>query len=186
VPHNVATSFVPQASLIVERVRVPLSSARFSSQISQPKQKKQEEIMRNLRVLTIALCAVLLCGTLVPGARASESDKKTIATFSGAVEIPGQVLQPGIYVFKLLDSSSNRNIVQVWNEDEDQLLATILAISDERPQASDKSVFSLEQFSTDSTPALRSWFYPGEKTGRRFVYPQYPTTEQSGNSSSVR
>jgi hypothetical protein len=142
--------------------------------------------MRNLKVLTIALCAVLLCGTLVPGATASESDKKTIVTFSNAVEIPGQVLQPGTYVFKLLDSSSNRNIVQVWNEEEDQLLATILAISDERPQASDKSVFSLEQFSTDSTPALRSWFYPGETTGRRFVYPQYPTTEQSGNTRSVR
>ena len=142
--------------------------------------------MRILKISPIALFAVLLCGTLVPRATASESDKKTIVTFSNAVEIPGQVLQPGTYIFKLLDSSSNRNIVQVWNEDEDQLLATILAISDERPQPSDKSVFNLEQFSTDSTPALRSWFYPGEKTGRGFVYPQYPTTEQSGNTSSVR
>jgi len=142
--------------------------------------------MRILKIFTIALFAVLLCGTLVPGARASEWDKKTIVTFSDAVEIPGQVLQPGTYVFKLLDSSSNRNIVQVWSEDEDQLLATILAISDERPLASDKSVFNLEQFSTDSAPALRSWFYPGEKSGRRFVYPQYPTTEQSGNTGSVR
>jgi len=47
-------------------------------------------------------------------------------------------------------------LVQVWSEDEDQLLATVLAISDERPLASDKTVFNLEQFSTDSTPALRS------------------------------
>jgi hypothetical protein len=142
--------------------------------------------MRNLKIFPIAMCAVLLCGMLVSGARASEWDKRTIVTFSDAVEIPGQVLQPGTYVFKLLDSSSNRNVVQVWNMDEDQLLATILAISDERPQASDKSVFSLEQFSTDSTPALRSWFYPGETSGRRFVYPQYPTTEQSSNTSPVR
>jgi hypothetical protein len=142
--------------------------------------------MRNLKIFPIALFAVLLCGTLVPGARASEWDKKTIVTFSDAVEIPGQVLQAGTYVFKLLDSASNRNIVQVWNEEEDQLLATILAISDERPLASNKGVFNLEQFSTDSTPALRSWFYPGETTGRRFVYPQYLTTEQSGNTSSVR
>ena len=142
--------------------------------------------MRNLKIFPIAMCAVLLCGMLVSGARASEWDKRTIVTFSDAVEIPGQVLQPGTYVFKLLDSSSNRNVVQVWNVDEDQLLATILAISDERPQASDKSVFSLEQFSTDSTPALRSWFYPGETSGRRFVYPQYPTNEQSSNTSPVR
>lgn len=142
--------------------------------------------MRNFKIFSVALCAMLLFGTLVSGARASEWDKKTIVTFSDAVEIPGQVLQPGTYVFKLLDSSSNRNIVQVWNADEDQLLATMLAISDERPMASDKTVFNLEQFSTDSTPALRSWFYPGETSGRRFVYPQYPTTEQSGHISSVR
>jgi len=142
--------------------------------------------MRNLKIFPIALFAVLLCGTLVRGARASEWDKKTIVSFRDAVEIPGQVLQPGTYVFKLLDSASNRNIVQVWNEEEDQLLATMLAISDERPLASNAGVFNLEQFSTDSTPALRSWFYPGETTGRRFVYPQYPTTEQSGNTSSVR
>jgi hypothetical protein len=142
--------------------------------------------MRNLKIFPIALFAVLLCGTLVRGARASEWDKKTIVSFRDAVEIPGQVLQPGTYVFKLLDSACNRNIVQVWNEEEDQLLATMLAISDERPLASNKGVFNLEQFSTDSTPALRSWFYPGETTGRRFVYPQYPTTEQSGNTSSVR
>ena len=142
--------------------------------------------MRSLKIFPVALFAVLLCGTLVPGARATEWDKKTIVTFSNTVEIPGQVLQPGTYVFKLLDSSVDRNIVQVWNQDEDQLVATVLAISDERPVASDKGVFNLEQFSTDSAPAVRSWFYAGEKSGRRFVYPQYPTTEQSGNTGSVR
>jgi hypothetical protein len=142
--------------------------------------------MRNLKIIPIALFAVLLCGMLVPGARASEWDKKTIVAFNDAVEIPGQVLRPGTYVFKLLDSASNRNIVQVWNEDEDQVFATIITISEEQPQASDKSVFNLEQFSTDSAPALRSWFYPGEKSGRRFVYFQYPTTEQSSNTSPVR
>src|SRR5438105_383498 len=103
--------------------------------------------MRNLKIIPIALFAVLLCGMLVPGARASEWDKKTIVAFSDAVEIPGQVLQPGTYVFELLDSSSNRNIVQVWSEDEDQLFATIITISEEQPQASDKSVFNLGQFS---------------------------------------
>jgi hypothetical protein len=133
--------------------------------------------MRNLRVFPIALCAVLLCATLIPGATASQWDKKTIVTFSDAVEIPGQVLEPGTYVFKLLDSPSNRNIVQVWTEGEDHLIATILAVPDDQPQANDKSVFNLEQFSGDSTVALRSWFYAGEKSGQRFVYPNYPTTE---------
>ena len=53
---------------------------------------------------------------LIPSARADEWNKKTIVTFSGPVEIPGQVLQPGSYVFKLADSQSDRNIVQVFNK----------------------------------------------------------------------
>ena len=142
--------------------------------------------MRNLKIFSIALCAVFLCATLVPGARASEWDKKTIVTFNEAVEIPGQVLEPGTYVFKLLDSSSNRNIVQVWNGDEDRLLATILTIADEQPQANDKSVFYLDPTNGDPALTLRAWFYAGEKSGQEFVYPSYPTNEAARTTSSVR
>jgi hypothetical protein len=139
-----------------------------------------------IKILPIALFAVLLCGTLIPGARASEWDKRTIVTFSDAVEIPGQVLAPGTYVFKLLDSPSTRNIVQVWNGVEDHLLAMIQTISDYKPQADDKSVFYLEPLSGDSTLALQSWFYPGETSGRRFVYPQYPTTDTATRVDTAR
>ena len=142
--------------------------------------------MRNLKVFPIALCAVFLCATLVPGARASQWDKKTIVTFSDAVEIPGQVLEPGSYVFKLLDSSSNRNIVQVWSEGDDHLLATILTIADEQPQANDKSVFYLDQTSGGPGLALRAWFYAGERSGQQFVYPSYPTNEAARNTNSAR
>ncbi len=142
--------------------------------------------MRNFKVFPIALCAVFLCATLVPGASASQWDKKTIVTFSDAVEIPGQVLEPGTYVFKLLNSSSNRSIVQVWNEDENRLLATILTIADEQPQANDKSVFYLDQTSGDPALALRAWFYAREKSGQQFVYPSYPTGEVARSTNSGR
>ena len=142
--------------------------------------------MKNLKVLPITMFALLLCATLVPGVRASESDKRTIVTFSDSVEIPGQVLEPGTYVFKLLDSPSNRNIAQVWNGDEDQLLATIQTISDYKPHVDDKSIFYLGPLSSDSTLALQSWFYPGEASGRRFVYPRYPTNDQATHPNTGR
>ena len=142
--------------------------------------------MKNLKVLPITMFALLLCATLVPGVRASESDKRTIVTFSDSVEIPGQVLEPGTYVFKLLDSPSNRNIVQVWNGDEDQLLATIQTISDYKPHVDDKSIFYLGPLSSDSTLALQAWFYPGETSGRRFVYRQYPTNDQATRPNRAR
>ena len=40
-------------------------------------------------------------------------------SFNQPVGIPGMVLDPGTYVFKLLDTGS-RNIVQVLNSDQDQ------------------------------------------------------------------
>jgi len=155
-------------------------------QLNLPGHIKQEEVMKNLKVLPITMFALLLCATLVPGVRASESDKRTIVTFSDSVEIPGQVLEPGTYVFKLLDSPSNRNIVQVWNGDEDQLLATIQTISDYKPHVDDKSIFYLGPLSSDSTLALQSWFYPGETSGRRFVYRQYPTNDQATRPNRAR
>jgi hypothetical protein len=71
-----------------------------------------------MRAVQLFLCAVLLCATLGPGVSADSWDKKTIVTFSDSVEIPGQVLPAGTYVFKLANSISDRHIVQIWTGDE--------------------------------------------------------------------
>jgi len=104
------------------------------------------------------------------GERADGWDKKTIVTFPDSVEIPGQVLPAGTYVFKSANSNSNRHIVQIWNEDEDQLLATVLTISDYRSEPADDTLSEFEERPSDSPMALHSWFYPGETTGRQFIY----------------
>ena len=84
--------------------------------------------MRLVRAIQFSICAAVLCAVFLTAARADTWDKKTIVTFGDSVEIPGQVLPPGTYVFKLADSASDCHIVQIWNEDQTQLLATILAI----------------------------------------------------------
>ena len=48
--------------------------------------------------------------------RADTWDKKTIVSFSQPVEVPGAILQPGKYVMKLVDSQSDRHVVQFTNE----------------------------------------------------------------------
>src|SRR6476660_8176704 len=85
----------------------------------------------------IGVVFVMLSGV----ASAQSWNKKTVVTFSAPVEIPGvgaQVLPAGTYVFKLLDSQSDRHIVQVFNEDESHIYATILAIPNWRLQPTDK------------------------------------------------
>jgi hypothetical protein len=129
--------------------------------------------MRMLRAVQLSLCAVLLCATLGPGVRADSWNKKTIVTFSDSVEIPGQVLPAGTYMFKLAESPSNRHIVQIWTGDESQILATIMAIPNYRPDPPDQTIFAFDERPGNSPMALHSWFYPGDNTGQEFVYPQY-------------
>jgi hypothetical protein len=141
--------------------------------------------MKTLRGATIALCAVLvtiilLGATLAPGARADQWNKKTIVTFNDAVEIPGQVLPAGTYVFKLAESLSNRHIVQIWTGDESQILATIMTIPNERLETPDDSLFEFDERPGDSPQALKVWFYPGSSVGEEFIYSRY--SYPGGNS----
>lgn len=124
-----------------------------------------------MKTLLIALCAVV--GTLwSTAARADEWNKKTVVTFNNPVEIPGMVLPPGTYVFKLADTMADRNIVQIFNKHENHIYATIIAIPDYRLQPTGKTVITFEERAAGSPEAVRAWFYPGDLYGEEFVYPQ--------------
>src|SRR2546427_495135 len=109
----------------------------------------------------IVLAGIGLVSGLVPRATADEWDQKTIFTFSGPVEIPGQVLQAGTYVFKLADSQSDRNIVQVFSEDEKHLYGTFLAIPDERLRPAGRPIITFDERTNGTPEAVKAWFYPG-------------------------
>jgi hypothetical protein len=126
--------------------------------------------MRIITALGLCLCGVMLCALLSPSTKADEWNKETIATFSAPVEIPGRVLSAGTYVFKLLDSPGDRNIVEIWNGDKSQLVAIILTIPDYRVEPTDTPTFQLKEQAGDAPMALHSWFYPGDNMGQEFVY----------------
>jgi len=107
-----------------------------------------------------------------PRAKADEWDQKTTFTFSGPVEIPGRVLPAGTYVFKLADSQSDRNIVEVFNKDENHLYGIFLTIPDYRLKPAGKPIITFEERAAHAPEAVRAWFYPGENYGHDFVYPK--------------
>ena len=113
-----------------------------------------------------------------PIARADAWDKRTTITFSGPVEIPGvhlkgyAILPAGTYIFKVLDSGSDRHIVQISSKDEKTVYATILAIPNLRLKATDKTVMTFRERPAGEPEALRAWFYPGKEWGEEFVYPK--------------
>jgi hypothetical protein len=124
-------------------------------------------------VVVFLALAVLFIG--VSTASAQFPSKKTTVSFSAPFEIPGvnaQVLPAGSYVFRLLDSLSDRHIVQVFSKDEKHIYATILAIPNYRLKATDKTVMTFAERAAGQPQAIRAWFYPGDNWGQEFVYPK--------------
>jgi hypothetical protein len=110
-----------------------------------------------------------------PRGKADEWNKKTTVTLSAPFEIPGvgaQTLPAGTYVFKLMDSQSDRHIVQIFNERGDHVYATILAIPNYRLKSTDKTVITFRERAAGDPEAIRAWFYPGNNWGQEFVYPK--------------
>ena len=129
--------------------------------------------MKLLKTLGAVLCIAMFCLLVVPTAMADDYNRKTVVTFSGPVEVPGvgaQTLPAGTYVFKILDSQSDRHIVQIFNQDETHLYTTILAIPNYRLKSTSKTVITFRERPAGQPEALRAWFYPGHEWGEEFVY----------------
>lgn len=132
------------------------------------------------RILLIVFAVALLFTMFSNTASAQPWNKKTTVTFSAPVEIPGvgaQVLPAGTYMFKLLDSLSDRHIVQVFSEDGSHLYATILAIPNYRLKPTDKTVMTFSERAAGNPQAVRAWFYPGDNWGQEFAYPKTKAAE---------
>jgi hypothetical protein len=117
--------------------------------------------------------SMALMAAMVTPMMADEFNKETKLEFSGPVEVPGKVLTPGKYVFKIADSESDRDIVQIFSEDangEQKLVTTTIAIPDYREETPEKTIIQFEERPSGSPEAIHSWFYPGDNTGWQFVY----------------
>jgi hypothetical protein len=126
---------------------------------------------RAIAIATATVLTLLVALTLNVGAQQPDTRDRTIMTFSSAVELPGMRLEPGTYVFKMADSAS-RNVIQVFDKDEKNILGQWLFVSAERPEVSGDTVVTFRETSAASTPAVQFWNYPGEKIGKEFIYPK--------------
>ena len=112
-------------------------------------------------------------------ANADQWDKRTIITVNEPIEVPGAVLPAGTYILKLVDSPSDRHIVQVMNEREDHVFATVLAIPNYRLEPRGKTVLTFYEVPAGQPQPVRAWFYPGDNYGQEFVYGKERFTQLS-------
>jgi len=141
---------------------------------------------KNFKAFAAASCLGVATLAVSQLAMADQWNKKTILTVNEPIQVPGKVLQPGKYVMRLLDSPSNRHIVQIFNEREDQLQTTVLAIPNYRLQPTGNTEFQWWEVPAGQPRAMRAWFYPGDNFGQEFAYPKTAAVQiATANNSSV-
>jgi hypothetical protein len=127
--------------------------------------------MKHFGFTKLAFGVVLLLAALPQRTLQADSwDRKTVVSFSDTVHVPGTTLPAGKYVFKLWDSPSNRYVVQIFNERQNHVFATLLTIPEYRMNPPDKTVISFYEAPAGQPQPVKAWFYPGDNNGREFIY----------------
>jgi len=117
-------------------------------------------------LIAFAIASVLF---LEVAAHADEANQSIKLTFSHAIEIPGQVLPAGTYLFKLADPN-DLNLVHIFNPEGTRLYATLQTITTERSKPTGDTVVVLAEQPEGRPETLVKWFYPGNTSGHELVY----------------
>jgi hypothetical protein len=129
--------------------------------------------LRSFYIGALAVTGLGLLGTsFVPKAHADAWDKMTIVTINEPIIAGNTVLDPGTYVWKLMDSPADRHVVQIFDKDQRHLKETILAIPNYRLQPTGNTQFEFWETPAGVPKAVRAWFYPGDNFGQEFSYPK--------------
>jgi LPXTG-motif cell wall-anchored protein len=124
------------------------------------------------RVVFLACSVALLACVLATPSTAQTLDKRTLFTFSGPVSMPGVTLPAGSYLFRLADPHSGRNVVQVLNADGTKPYGMFFAVRAERFDPAPAPEVRFMETATGTPAAIKTWWYPGERSGYEFVYPK--------------
>jgi len=130
-----------------------------------------------MKIMRIA-SAVLVCLAMAHGVDAQQR-RQTKVRFNAPVEIPNpstrtgvMTLPPGEYMFSLADTGTSHHVIRVSDVTGKTVHSMVMTIPDYRLNATSKTVMYLGERPAGSPPAIKSWFYPGESLGERFVYPK--------------
>jgi hypothetical protein len=134
--------------------------------------------MRRKLSYVIPALSVMALFVFHSNAKADDWDQKTLFTINQPVSIPGHVVLPaGSYVIKRL--STVGSAVQILNESETKVYATLLTIPEEITNPPDKPTFTFEE-TPEGPMALKEWYYPGSDTAYEFMTAQKSTTKGHG------
>lgn len=127
--------------------------------------------MKQMHKRHIAMCALACSAISGLAAHADELNLETKIAFAAPVQIPGKVLAPGTYTFKLADPDNDSSAVEILNASETKTYAMLETVSAERTGRIGHTQVTLAETGAGNVPVLTEWFYPGRKIGFQFLYP---------------
>src|SRR5688500_12813124 len=127
------------------------------------------------RLMTSACAAaMLLTMSATPAlAQGGPLDSRTEFTFNQPVELPGVTLPPGTYIFRFVDATTGRKVMQVKAKDaSSKTYGMFLTINAQRPKPSNDAELRFLETPAGQPAAVKTWWYPGNTIGREFIYPK--------------
>lgn len=129
--------------------------------------------VKSLITSACAAATLLTISATPASAQGGPMDSRTEFTFNQPVELPGVTLPPGTYIFRFVDATTGRKVMQVQAKDaSDKTYGMFLTISAERPKPSDNAELRFLETPAGAPAAVKTWWYPGNTIGREFIYPK--------------
>ncbi|HEY3351271.1 MAG TPA: hypothetical protein VGM13_15960 [Thermoanaerobaculia bacterium] len=127
--------------------------------------------MKNLLTCLALGTFVALVAAPAPAYAQSERENSTF-TVTEAVDVGSFTLQPGTYLIKVVLLESNRNLIQVTNEDQTKVFASVLATPHAitANEAAPTSRYVYYATAPGQRRALRTWYARDTTNGQDIVY----------------
>jgi len=110
-------------------------------------------------------------------AQGATINKRTLLTFSGAVQVPGATLPAGTYVFRIANPDV-QTVWQVLDANERHVLASFYFVRtgdrtiQEQNRAHGKPVVRFHETPRGVAPPMKALYYPTDPAGHVFLYPR--------------
>src|SRR5688572_27645505 len=140
----------------------------------QPHTRRGGHTMLTRLMTSACAAAMLLTLSATPTfAQGQPLDSRTEFTFNQPVELPGVTLPPGTYIFRFVDGTTGRKVMQVQAKDaSNKTYGMFLTINAERPRPPDDAELRFLETPAGQPAAVKTWWYPGNTIGREFIYPK--------------
>src|SRR5690349_8705105 len=131
-------------------------------------------MLRDKLITSACAAAMMLTMSASPArAQGGTMDSRTEFTFNRPVELPGVTLPPGTYIFRFVDATTGKKVMQVQAKDaSNKTYGMFMTISAQRPKASDDAELRFLETAAGQPAAVKTWWYPGNTIGREFIYPK--------------